>query len=486
MTFDFCCAICNLKLKAIFIRCVQCKAEHSPNIYICLECFAQGSETNTHRSDHNYDVCNLNRIKTFSNWTACEELSLFENIVMLNAQNWTEITKSTNENAVARRMEVECKDHFEDWLEILCRNPDTSNDIGDLELFVGDGSFVMRENELGPPRPALHSQQYRRMSGYRAARGDFETEFNNDYEFKSISDIDYDVDQADQKCIDAECVSDSSQASTATNSDDIEERLKLAVIQSYRDLISERCKRKKLIRDFGLLNELAINSMNNQYLMNKMQYNQIQSMLPMKCYRLFMSVNGLMEYIELLNYNIQLKKRLVELKEYRLNGIRSFKHAEVFKRCKTKRDSLVKSANLSSILTTVIRFNANERVNMDNCKEWLRKFLVQEHGLFATLNSHNSSSNNCVQPPRKHNPLRIENYPESDKLNEEEKEFCRVSRIQPLVYLRVKQILVQECNKAGFVTYSRARKIACIDVNKTRKIHNLLLNLKLITANEET
>jgi transcriptional adapter 2-alpha len=513
MSFDFCCSICNLKLKPIFIRCVQCnhtatdndnKRQYTSGIYICLECFAQGSETGTHRSDHGYDVVNLNRTRTFANWNVCEELALFDDYMCLNGQHWADIARNINDKQAAtsnKKMDIECKDHFEDWLGILMASmADSSDKLTDLELFVGDGSFVMRENELGPPRPPLHSQQYRRMSGYRAARGDFETEYNNDYELKVICDIDYDTtaDHAMGIDVDAHTSDDDHKGHASSNSsnsdyegEDLEEDLKLATIHSYRDLICERYKRKKFIRDFGLLNELAINSMNNQYLMNKLQTNQIHAMLPVKFYRLFDTVNGLMQYVELLNYSLQLKRRLAELREYRSHGIRSFKHAEVYKRSKVKRESLVKSAHLSSILTTVIRFSAADRLNMDNCKEWLRKLLMQEqeYGLAAgigCLASTNQQQSQQQQQPRKYNPLKIENYPESDKLNDEEKEFCRVSRIQPLVYLRVKQILVQECNKAGFVTYSRARKIACIDVNKTRKIHNLLLNLKFIKANDDT
>ena len=60
-------------------------------------------------------------------------------------------------------------------------------------------------------------------------------------------------------------------------------------------------------------------------------------------------------------------------------------------------------------------------------------------------------------------------------MNEDEKEFCRVARFQPTVFLRVKTVLLMENEKAGFCNYSRARKIAGIDVNKTRLIHNFLI-----------
>ena len=50
---------------------------------------------------------------------------------------------------------------------------------------------MMRENNVNPPRPNVHTYQYRRMSGYRPVRGDFEAEYNNSFDMKWISDIDY-------------------------------------------------------------------------------------------------------------------------------------------------------------------------------------------------------------------------------------------------------------------------------------------------------
>ena len=95
----------------------------------------------------------------------------------------------------------------------------------------------------------------------------------------------------------------------------------------------------------------------------------------------------------------------------------------------------------------------------------------------------NNWSSSSYQAVCKNNPLKIENYPDYDKLSDEdEKEFCRVARVQPAVFLRVKSILLLECSKAGFCSYSRARKIAGIDVNKTRLIHNLLVNNATIKA----
>ena len=223
----------------------------------------------------------------------------------------------------------------------------------------------------------------------------------------------------------------------------------------------------------------------------------------MKFYRLFESSQNLIQYIELIKYQNELKKRLQELNEYHNNGIRRFKHVDLYKKMKTIRENRNKNSYLSSLLTTVIRHDAKDnKINSYNCKEWIKRFISEEREMEimskpAVLNNENFNNENSTstsvimsstaslisQQKYKNNPLKIENYPEADKLNDEEKEFCRVSRIQPTVYLNCKHILILECNKVGYVTYSRAIKIASIDVNKTRKIHNFLLHLNLIKAN---
>ena len=229
-----------------------------------------------------------------------------------------------------------------------------------------------------------------------------------------------------------------------------------------------------------------------------MKQQQQQNLLPVKFYRLFQSSESLTKYIELVKYQNELKKRLNELNEYHNNGIKRFKHVDLYKKMKAIRENRNKNSYLSSLLTTVIRHDAKDnKLNAYNCKEWIKKFINEErefenfifndkiyiNDIATASNSTQSTSASLIsQQKYKNNPLKIENYPEADKLNDEEKEFCRLSRIQPTVYLRVKQIIILECNKAGYVTYSRARKIASIDVNKTRKIHNFLLHLNLIKA----
>ena len=59
-------------------------------------------------------------------------------------------------------------------------------------------------------------------------------------------------------------------------------------------------------------------------------------------------------------------------------------------------------------------------------------------------------------------------------------QLCCQCRIQPEAFLHFKQQLVAECDKTGRLRLAEARKLLKIDVNKTRRIYNLLLTKELI------
>lgn len=217
---------------------------------------------------------------------------------------------------------------------------------------------------------------------------------------------------------------------------------------------------------------------------------QSNSIIPLKFQRLFKNYESFVKCVELFNHQAYLKKRLDDLKEYRSNGIKNLKNVSIYKNLKFKRLNRAQSVHMGSLLTSINRFDDYSRsfcTAKAQCLEWFKKFVIAEKNLNPSESLVKSTKANSSYPishlKYKNNPLKIENYPDSDKLDEDEKEFCRVARVQPTVYLRVKAVLVMENSKAGFCTYSRARKIAGIDVNKTRLIHNLLLKLELIRAN---
>lgn len=401
------------------------------------------------------------------------------------------------------------------------------------------------------------------MNGYRPARGDFETEYNDKHESKFISDMDAMNWSSGQACCswndEAKTTSDIEVEGDEIEADEpsdlaIETQLQLQVLKSYSELVRERYDRKNLIRKFGMLNEVSLSSTYQNAnvnvslsLINNRQYQQEASALlpsrysdsvsasfdaansenffnlrnnqftnwsqmlriPSKFQRLFGSSDELTKFNEIVCYHHQLRKRLDDLKEYRSNGLRSLKHISIYTNMKLKRLNRQSSVHLSSLLTTITNrchdessksFHLQQQINREQCREWFKRFVILERNLEAdtlttsrvdpasisnsALATASSSSSLVVSAPahavralkNQQNPLKIENYPDVEKLDEDEKELCRVARIRPTVYLRVKAILLLENTKAGFCNYSRARKIAGIDVNKTRVIHTFMVN----------
>ena len=287
--------------------------------------------------------------------------------------------------------------------------------------------------------------------------------------------------------------------------------LKLLILDSYHSLIQERYERKKFIREFGLLNELNSNQtvlFNDKLAYLNLQQNNfkcgdishfkrltekdllVKISLPIKFQRAFPDIDAYLKYAELTNHQANLSKRIEALKEYRKMGLTHMKHVNTYKTVKAKRLNRTLSVFMSSLVTSLNRCSASvedkrqfSKADMyaEQFREWFKQLIISE----KISSEKKPGFNATYQAVCKNNPLKIENYPDFEKLNEEEKEFCRVARIQPAVLLRVKSILILEYNKTGHCSYSRARKIAGIDVNKTRLIHNLMINSNLIKATIE-
>jgi len=498
-----------------------------------LRCFSNGVERDYHQNFHDYKIIDLNKIQSFDGWTINQELELIDTIenstfdIQLSnlssiENNWTKIFKSLNINNSSKTTLNEFYSHVDRWLNLLSNKDDCQDNcepsnsieklINDYFLIKGSLKTASKKTDLSkdlesgscklmPMRPLEHTTQFRRMNGYRPARGDFETELNDNFEIRFISNLDYNQEKIEETQYESSGVdmsSDEESQQTKFEDEDIESDLKLSIVDSYVDLVSDRYQRKKFIREFGLLNEIHSNqtvlfndkisylslqqSMNCTTLRRLTEKDLLNRMtVPIKFQRLFNNFEEYSKYNELVNYQVHLAKKIEELQDYRRMGIKSLKHTSIYKKLKTKRINHTPSVFMSNLFTSLNRcssdeFTSKKSQNTEQFKEWFKQLVMSE----KSVNEKKTVFN--YQTVCKNNPLKIENYPDYEKLNEDEKEFCRVARVQPVVFLRVKSILLLECNKVGHCSYSRARKIAGIDVNKTRLIHNLLVNNNIIKA----
>ena len=79
-------------------------------------------------------------------------------------------------------------------------------------------------------------------------------------------------------------------------------------------------------------------------------------------------------------------------------------------------------------------------------------------------------------------PLEIIGLPDYEKLSEKERQFCSTVRLFPSNFLEFRQTLINESDKRGSLRLCDARKLMKIDVNKTRKLYDMLVAEGLVKA----
>uniref|UniRef100_A0A7N8XK80 Transcriptional adapter n=1 Tax=Mastacembelus armatus TaxID=205130 RepID=A0A7N8XK80_9TELE len=217
------CRGCSSYLIEPYIKCAECGP--SPFL-LCLQCFTRGFEYKKHESDHKYEIMTSDFPVLEPGWTAQEEMALLEAVMDCGFGNWQDVAYQ-----MRTKTKEECENHY---MKNFINNPLFSSTLLSLRKtkdsrFAAEGAIPFKPTD-DPPRPTFDSVLSRDMAGYMPARADFMEEFDNYAEW-DLKDIDF--------------VDDDS---------DILHALKLAVVDIYHSRLKERQRRKKIIRDHGLIN----------------------------------------------------------------------------------------------------------------------------------------------------------------------------------------------------------------------------------------
>ncbi|XP_050409918.1 transcriptional adapter 2-alpha [Patella vulgata] len=437
MTGDVLCSGCSSVLIEPYIRCIQCSEN---NVQICLHCFANGVEFDNHESNHSY-IMIRNDFSIFEKrWTAMEEINLLKAIEEYGYGNWKEIA-----DQVKSKSGSECERHYN---KHYIDNPTQSlPEFTEPEISFHPAPIVFKLCD-DPPRPSEGSTIINDMGGYFAARGDFTIEYDNYCEL-DISQID-DVDDNDDD--------DDDEDSLWEEDKKLMSDLKFAAVQIYHTCLKERDRRKKIIRDYGLIN------MSKIFVTNKRYERTIRSLVDgLRCFSTLFTPIEYDQYLETLHYERELKQEIMRLKEYRQNGITKLRNIRLFKVLNKRREVTRSKRHLLSDLLTYVQ-------DEDNCKSWL-----QRQAFIETM----SKGGNVPLPtaPRKAPaPLDITGYPGYDKLSQNDKEICTTIRLVPEAFMEFKKVLIKECQKLGCLKLAQARSLIKIDVNKTRKLYDHLIS----------
>uniref|UniRef100_A0A1B6JIY0 SWIRM domain-containing protein n=1 Tax=Homalodisca liturata TaxID=320908 RepID=A0A1B6JIY0_9HEMI len=269
------------------------------------------------------------------------------------------------------------------------------------------------------------------LAGYNPFRGDFNIEFNNSAE--------------GMLCL-AGMLNDFSNDRDNTNENErkLLEELQIALIEGYNLQLVERQKRKNVIKKLGLINQTG----------TYQWYTRYEGVLGKSVWKNLIRFSRLMDVdktehlyasLEIMNEQRALVNKLIFYRTQ--HGITTKLGMKLFEMERKKREEPF------------------ERVDIRNL------------ALPTTVK-------------RKQTTRQIFHLPRYKDLSVKEAELCSTIGLVPVFYLDTKDQLISDCKKTNGILLKRARKLVKIDVNKTRKIFDLLMEQGLIwppeTENKET
>ncbi|XP_017777769.1 PREDICTED: transcriptional adapter 2-alpha-like isoform X1 [Nicrophorus vespilloides] len=403
-----------------FYKCVKCDTELFDTFILCVQCdfnlctkcFANGAEVGPHRNDHNYKVMS-NEFELFksSDWTAKEEMILLNGILTLS--NFSKIT-----TLLPNKSFKDIKKHY-DYYYLMRKGSDQLPKVQiDDHVMQPVVPYRFRLNNVQDPIRSRDSAP----AGYNAARSDFEFDFDKNAE-DTISTLE--LFDSEHKFY------------------DIASDLQKAIVNAYRRKVWERQRRKNIIREHGLIMQQKTTSWLHRYDMT------ITPPIYEKLIRFMQFFNGRgFEYLmEGLHRAGELKIQIARLCEFRKQGITTLDEAQLYVKLKNLREDSVKE---------IKRYQQIAELN------------IKYKNIPVPINI-------CPVKRRSRTPLEIIGMPGYEKLLQTERDLCRNIRLPPLNYLELKAVLIAENNKMGHLKLLTARRLLKIDVNKTRKLYDFLI-----------
>uniref|UniRef100_A0A6A7G625 Transcriptional adapter ADA2 isoform X1 n=1 Tax=Hirondellea gigas TaxID=1518452 RepID=A0A6A7G625_9CRUS len=455
------------------IKCADCK-----DFDLCVNCFSMGVSVPPHENSHRYRVMEHVTGSIFDkDWGADEELLLLEGIEMFGLGNWADVA-----DHVGTKTKMRCENHFtKDYLEsrtaplpiAVLDEPksskgkgkgtpstekeekstvkpgkeevmmDTSNDDDDDKNSESRKNSVSSASSLNLsrypslnlsrpdrprqlPRSAIHPSLMDQASllSFLPERGDFDTEYDNDAE-KTIADMDF-------KETDTE----------------YERKLKLKVLHIFNLKLDERQRRKDFVIERGLLNALS---------RDKKKLNQKQKEI-YRNMQVFARFHSPVEHETLLRglYNeYRIRKRISQLQNFRLNGIRTFDESKAYEQERKRRMSsqqLRRHRESNPYLFPQTReTHLKRRMPPEKDKDGKAKIELQP-------------------------PMDVTKFPGFDQLSDAEKKLCAHLHLEPQHYYIIKDAVAKEAYVKGMLKKGSNKELITIDINKTKDIFDFVIS----------
>ncbi|RLN75197.1 hypothetical protein BBJ28_00010807 [Nothophytophthora sp. Chile5] len=481
------CLNCQKDLaRNIRIACTDCATV--PPFELCVECFAVGMELGEHKKHHAYTVSDClafpvvrepqgvaaaafpSPVKPVgtnaaalsapvagdaasAEWTADEELLLLEGIEMFGMGNWKDIAEH-----VVTKSDKKCEVHYmtaylgsKDLMPRFLGDPveETKDEeatataggsataekssAGTLEAFDVASSALMLTDHTALRAPPAERSGPSQLAGYMPLRGDFDVEYDNEAEV-ILADMEF-----------------------SDEDHPTERELKLKVIEIYNQKLTEREQRKKFVVERGLLDYKL-----HQHTERKRPKEERELLAQVRPFARFQSPEEHENFVEGLIAAMRLKKQILLLQEYRKNGVRTLAEAELYDAEKKKREldqALQKQRDNASYLYESGRAASSGR---DRANRWQSR----EQGAngdavadnprtrgAAAVSATTASGVKAIAAT-----FSIDGTPGCHLLTPKEKELCSKLRLLPKHYLVIKDALVRECYRLGYLTKKMAKE----------------------------
>lgn len=432
------CSYCQSDISGYRAQCAECF-----DIDLCLQCFSCGAELGTHKRDHSYKIFNDSPVGAFDitkAWSLAEETMLLDAVEQYGFGNWDDVASH-----VESRSAEECQDHYVTFY--------VNGSIG-RETIVLTKSPVKDHScpEGGPLSPSITtpispielSIQEQHDLGYMPFRDDFEREHDNE----------------------AETVI----SSLANNYDDdeLDIAVKLVQVDRYRTRLKERERRKRIAREYNLIQAAAsLIKPKSQTPKKRTSKDEKEFQEKMKVYAQFQSSAEHEEFLEKCQEEKELKARITELWKYRENGITKMDEVddyedELYKREK-KRENKKKLGSSSPI----------KRVSMVSKKaaggiEEKLDILIDDEGLKDEGDENEMKDMSIL--------------PSYGMLSEREKKLCNSIGMTPANYMTIKTCIIKDYLQRRQGIPVKIRYPSGLDKTHRRKIMSFLTDNGWIMA----
>ncbi|XP_049774909.1 uncharacterized protein LOC126162441 [Schistocerca cancellata] len=256
------------------------------------------------------------------------------------------------------------------------------------------------------------------IPGYSAARSEFDIDYDNHAELMTVcvAHVDWSDDDPDA---------------------DLQRALTLAAVTAYNRRLSKRLDAHKLIRGLGLVSSSGGLTLGPGRLA---PFARLLAPLPAAYHMLLTS----------LSHSVDLRRRITCLSQLRSEaGLWRISQCALYRRLARNRELAIRERRAD-----------RQRINLTSGPSTVRL-----DGIPAAPRSRTVAA-----------PLDVSALPGANRLSQSERELCSVTRILPQAYLNFRRILENESRRCGgSLKLAQARQLIKIDVNKTRKLYDFLI-----------